>query len=106
MSKFKIITLKSDNSQNINTELYFELASARAEKCEVVAFNLDSHAEKLETSIISALKKMKANSSIQFFASPESFKLANTEAVFLLNKYSDVFSSLGESCYNYIYVKL
>ena len=106
MNNFKIITLKGDNTPNINTELYFELASARAEKCEIVAIKLDDYAEKTDALVIAALKKMKAGATIQFFASPESFVLANTEAVFLLNKYPDVFSSIGDSCYQYIYVKL
>lgn len=106
MSKFKIITLRCDNSQNINTELHFEIASARAERCEVVAIQFDNTVEKNETTIISSLKKMKTAGAIQFFAIPESFKLGNTESVFLLNKYPDVFSSVGENCYNNIYVKL
>ena len=106
MSKFKIITLKGDNTQNINTELYFELASARAEKCEVVVISIESSAEKSESLVVSALKKMKGVASIQFYASPESFNIANTEANYLLNKYPDVFSSIGDGCYQYIYVKL
>ena len=104
MSKFKTITLKGDNTQNINTELYFELASARAEKCEVVAISTECSTEKVESLVVSALKKMKTASSIQFYATPESFKLPSTEAVFLLNKYPDVF--IGDCCYQYIYVKL
>ena len=104
MDKLKIIELKSNNSKNINTELLFEIASARAENYEILRISYDRSVEKIEHTIISLLKKMKASSTIQFFATPEFFSQYNTEAVFLLNKYSDIFES--QECYNYIYIKI
>ena len=101
MNNFKIIRLNGDNPQNINTELYFELASARADGCEVVRLDFESNQEK----IIAALKKMKNNSAIQFFATSESFSSSDTEAVFLLNKYPDI-REFENNSLPYIYVKL
>ncbi len=108
--KIKTIRLQSVLSDEVLTEIMFEIASARAEGAELLRFELNLVNDNLATTkqfIIKKLKDMKQKSRIQFFAAADSFKNGSTEAVFLLNKYPAHFekNSPGES-ENYIYVKL
>ena len=106
MRNFKTVKLNCESSKDIHTEIYFEIASARAEKCEVIRLEYDLSSEKNEALIISTLKKMKANSAIQFFATNSNFKQSNTEAVFLINKYPEIFNEEFNENSHYLYVKI
>ena len=106
MSTFKTIKLNCENNKNIHTEIHFEIASARAEHCEVIRFEYDPSSHKTESYIISILKKLKAGLMIQFFATNLNFKQSDTEAVFLINKYPEIFNEEFIENSNYIYVKI
>jgi hypothetical protein len=55
--------------------------------------NILDEANKLKSSLIKLLKKMKEDSRIQFFADSHSFELNTTESEFLINKYPEVFAN-------------
>ena len=105
MNEFKSIELKCENQKNISTELLFEIASARVEKKELIRLTFDA-GDKTESNIITALKKMKYSGTIQFFATVTDFEQSSTAAVFLLNKYPNIFDSVENSQNRYVYIKL
>ena len=107
--------MKSSNRESAVTELLYEIAAARAEGAELIRFNIckrdsdeDDVYPKIWTSIVRTLKGMKKEGRIQFFASKDSFMNLNTEAVFLINKYSDLFKTdpSSNNKKDFIYVKL
>ena len=111
---FREFTLRADLSEQIATEILFELASARVDGIEVLCINIFNEEkeyslpEKHQSTVVKTLKKLKENGKIQLFATGDSFKLQKTEAFFLQNKYPDLFDSslvycLGE---NKIYIKI
>ena len=111
---FKVITLRSYLPEQISTEIMYEIAAARADRFEVIRINILNEEEnnvpqkKRVENLIRLLKNMKNNGRIQFYATKESFETFGTEAVFLQNKYPDVFATMpqcnGEEVY--VYVKI
>ena len=111
---YKEINLRSISPDSAITEIMYEIASARADSIDLIKINSLSNAndeafdpKKMFSSIIRLLKTMKQNGSIHFFATSDSFDRSTTEAVFLQNKYPDIFSvepkaEDGE----FIYIKL
>ena len=108
--KIKNIQIKSIEGDTALTEIMFEIASARAEKIELLRFDLDDRVEgysKLLSFVIRKLKNMKQRGQIQFFALDDSFERNSTEAVFLLNKYPEYFENIQvNEPKGYIYVKI
>ncbi len=113
--KYKAINLTGAEPRDLTTETMFELASARAENIELVRFNMallpedtGNLVKKNLNAVLKTLKNMKATGQIQFFATQESFKSSSTEAVFLLNKYPDIFENTKDEkdSNTYIYVKI
>ena len=108
--KIKNIQIKSVEGDTALTEIMFEIASARAEKIELLRLNLNERAEgysKLLSFVIRKLKYMKQKGQIQFFALADSFERNSTEAVFLLNKYPEYFENIQvNEPKGYIYVKI
>jgi len=110
----KEIDLRSCVKENAETEIMYEVASARADDIELIRINLKSSAEqesglnKLLAVLIRLLKNMKQNGQIQFYAVPESFSKMSTEAVFLINKYPVIFKNIPTSEENgqFIFIKL
>lgn len=108
---YRIINLRAHLADTANTELMYEIAASRADKVDLIRLNIDMtdpESKRIVSQIIKTLKFMKQKGSIQFFATPESFELMRTEAVFLINKYPDRFDGdnstvEGES---YIFIKL
>ena len=108
---YKVVNFEGETPNDLKTELMFELASARAEKCELVKLNVahsDLTAKKNVSAVLKVLKGMKASGRIQFFATNESFETHSTEAVFLMNKYPDIFTNIPVNAENTtcFYVKL
>lgn len=113
--KCKEILLKSSTKEGLETEVMYEIATAKVDSIELIKIGIklpdaeDCRAEsnKLISSLIRVLKNMKADGRIQFFATEENFAKQTTEAVFLLNKYPTYFESIklcsGE---RNIYVKI
>ncbi len=108
---FEVIEIKSIRTADLDTEIKFSIASARADNLELLRFDIRRDAEEFLKSYNSALrvlKRMKTAGQIQFFATPSSFSNSNPEAEFLINKYPAYMENIptvsdGEA---YIYVKL
>ena len=108
---FKEFTLKSHLPEQMSTEIMYEIASARADRVELLRINIacdnleDISDKKRFSTLVKLLKDMKKNTKIQFFATEDSFKLSKTEAIFLQNKYPEHLNDriLGE---RFVYVKL
>lgn len=111
---YKEINLRSSSPDGAITEIMYEIASARADSIDLIKIiSFSNHndeaidSKKIFSSIIKLLKTMKQNGSIHFFATSDSFDRSTTEAVFLQNKYPDLFTvepkaEDGE----YVYIKL
>ena len=109
--KYKELNLKETDICDLPTELMFEIASARAENTELIRFNmvLADPLDKKNASIVTkVLKSMKSTGKIQFFATKSSFETSGTEAVFLTNKYPELFENAFDANDTdaYFYVKL
>lgn len=76
------------------TELRFNIAAARAEKMELVLFELatddDRSRRRRYTSILFRLRQLKREGTISFFAAESDFADGTTEADYLLNKYTEI----------------
>ena len=110
---FKELTLKSNLPEQAHTEIMYEIATARAEGAELIRINVSQEnmnilPEKRLSAVIRLLKGMKQEGRIQFYATKESFEKSFTEAIFLQNKYPDVFlkAYAGNSEDLYVYIKI
>ena len=104
------VVTQGKNRDEIYTEIMFALATARTEGAELLFVEItECDVEKfdaIKSSVIKRLKQMKQSGQIQFFATPDSFKRASTEAVFLLNKYSTFLGNVGEMPEGQIVIKI
>ena len=107
--KYKTIQLIETDNRSLATELTFELAVARADGVELLKVSLpcgiDDTYKKIAT-LTKLLRGMKDAKKIQFFATHENFRSSSTEAVFLINKYPEIFENMQENEDTFIYVKL
>lgn len=108
---FKTIEIESDRPIDIDTEIKFSIATARADKTELLRFDVKRDEEssgRTFNSAVKVLKKMKNQGHIQFIATPKSFANANAEAEFLINKYPGYIDNMSKCCDGevYIFVKL
>lgn len=110
----KELNLRGVLPEEISTEIMYEVASARAERKELLRINILNEEtdnvipKKRLSSLLRTLKTMKADGRIQFFATKDSFDVLGTEAVFLQNKYPELFASLPQSGKEelFVYIKL
>ena len=108
---FKEINLRSDMADTAVTEIIYEIASCRADFCDLLRINIDMslpEGKKIKSQAIKTLKAMKQRGSIHFFATQDNFDRMGTEAVFLLNKYPELFSATSKEneITAFIYVKI
>lgn len=109
--KYIVINLQGKDQNEISTEIMFELAGAKIDGAELVRFNIenadDDSGKKRSSAMLKVLKNMKSAGKIQFYATPESFAGEKTEAVFLINKYPELFERKEpDNNIMYAYVKL
>ena len=97
---------------NIKTEALFEIATERARGTELIRFTLNSKdAEsrvRLKNAMIRFMKSLKTKGTIQFYAFAEAFSENSTEAMFLKNKYPDIFKDTpcdGEGAF-FVFVRI
>ena len=110
---YKTLELAASEPRELTTELMFEVATARADGAELLRFDAkipenEAQRKKKLSTILKLLKNMKATGKIQFFAMPESFAAGGTEAIFLINKYPELFESKPQVAdgFIYFYIKL
>lgn len=105
--------LTGSNQNQISTELKFLIATAHFDGTELLRLVYDVNStdrieSRLRNVVIKVLRSLRARRSIQFFVMPEDFGMESTEVEYLLNKYQDHFSSVGELKENerYCYLKI
>ncbi len=87
---FEVVEIMANRPIDVDTEIKFAIASARADKKELLRFDIkreDEDFQKTFNTITRVLKRMKSAGQIQFIATPKSFDNSNAEAEFLINKY-------------------
>ncbi len=94
----------------LDTEVKFNIAGARAEKIELVRLDLpltedERNNSRLLCCLIKVLRTMMRNGTIQFYVTDDGFSASTTEAEFLDNKYHGLIVP-SNSEYKYIYVKM
>ncbi len=113
---YKEIKLRATSPEAAATEIMYEIAACRADRVEVIRFNIsygtaaeeDNTSKKIIASVQKLLRNMKQKGSVQFIATPECFAAGSTESSFLYNKYPSIFDSIpsaneGET---YVFVKI
>ncbi len=108
--RLTIKQLKYGKLKEMNTEVLFELASARAGGFSVVRLDVppaeDDKIKERELSFLARiLRAMKKRSAIQFFVTEEGLSRSTTEAKYLLNVFPEVEDAIPEGD-GYIFVKL
>ena len=95
---FTTHSLEGKIKKDIDTEIRFICASARADSSELVyCFTSDAQNVKSRFSAIrSVLGAMKREGLIQFYVSSDSMKQRTVESDFLNNKYSGILSEVKE----------
>ena len=109
----KKCTLEHMDLEYLMTELRFNIATARAEKVDLVLFELATEDERSRrrryTSVLFRLRQLKREGTISFFAAETDFADGTTEADYLLNKYpelAEVASTAGECEHRLIIVRV
>lgn len=94
-------TLESMIAEQIDTEIRFVVASARAGEKELVYFKVESKDElKVSTALLKCLKAMKKQGKIDFFADKNAFDIHTAEASYLINKFPEVTEIINPAdCY-------
>lgn len=98
---YKEIKLRAKSPEAAATEIMYEIAACRADRVELIRFNISyvEEAEEVNTSkkilaaVLKLLRNMKQKGSVQFIATPESFAAGSTESRFLYNKFPSIFDS-------------
>ena len=93
LKTFKIIS--STNSE-LETEIPFYVASARAEKAEIIKLVIPVESERFLTVAKRILRSLKRESRIQLFEEAKNLKSDTTEARYLRNKYPMIAASQME----------
>ena len=94
----------------LNTEVRFNIAGARADKAELVRLDLpltedERNNSRLFCCLTKVLRAMMRDGAIQFYVTDDGFSSASTEAAFLENKYHSYIISSDED-HKYVYVKM
>lgn len=94
----------------LDTEVKFNIAAARAERAEIVRLGLplgedERDNKRLLCCLIKVLRAMMRDGAIQFYESDEGFEASTTEAKFLDNKYHE-FIVPSNAEFKYLYVKM
>ncbi len=97
--KYREILLRGVSADKIKTEIMYEVAAAHIAGVELLKVNIskgdcDTQYKKTFSALIRILKLMKADGTIQFFATPALLESQSTEAEFLLNKYPEHFEPM------------
>ena len=111
---YKEITLASIERTSIDTELMYEIATARADGVELLRIFISSDPtderrapHKISANLIRRLKILKESGLIQLYADKRDFSVMSTQAHFLINKYPQLFDVMPSDEGNeYFYVKI
>lgn len=111
--KYKVLNLHSEAPKTIETEVMYEVVSARVDGASLLRLNITKgENEKLHKRRVLAVKRtlkgMKGRGTIQFYAFPENFESSGTEANFLANKFPELFEMTPEENdeESFVYIKI
>lgn len=111
--RYREIDLRSTAPEAVGTEIMYEVAACRADGVDLVRLNIrededSTDAKRLFSAVIRLLRNMKQKGAVQFFATRVDFLSSSTEAVFLQNKYPEIFSPMPSENDGslYIYIKV
>jgi len=96
------VELKGNTQTELNTELRFCIAGARADNSELVSVSFEN--QEIDSMVKRILNKLKREGLIQFYVAYPDINARKTESEYLINKYQKVISAENRSV-NY-YVKL
>ena len=102
--------LKYTKPAQMNTEVLFEIAGARAEGCPLIRLDLPfseegEEAEKSLRTLVRILKGMKKRGAVQFFIGKDDVLRSTTEARYLMNVFPEAENEIPTES-NYVFVKL
>ena len=89
----KIFKIISATNSELETEIAFYVASARAEKAEIIKLVIPSEAERFVTVSKRILRSLKREARIQLFEEAKNLNSDTTEARYLRNKYPMIVES-------------
>ena len=96
--KYTEYVFQNQSLNDLKTEALFEIATERAKGSELIKFMLTSSDEvallKQKNGMMRFMKTLKDKGIVQFYAFSEAFDENSTEAMFLSNKYPEVFSKV------------
>jgi len=107
---FAELILTEQEYELLDTEIKFNIASAKADSAELLAFSYpkleDSPEEekRIARSILKVLRGLKKNGVIQFFLTEDSIEKRTTEAQYIENKYKKYL--ISSTSFKHIYVKI
>ena len=106
---FKEFIIKGDCFADINTEVRFDIAAARADKADIIRFSIPRDNDEKNNSrilfcFIKILRSMQRSGLIQFYVRDEDISDMTTGALFLKNKFGDYITPSPVD-FTYIYVK-
>ena len=107
---FETFELEGTNQKELNTELRFSVASARADGRELIKLMAKAPLEpreedRLRSCILRVLRTMRNDNVFQFFLFDGELSTESTESEYLKNKYSE-FLTDSETGYVSVYLKL
>ena len=110
---YRKIDLRSTAPEAVGTEIMYEIAACRADGVDLICLCIREDEDSPDTkrifsTVIRLLRNMKQKGTVQFFATRVDFLSSSTEAVFLQNKYPEIFSPMSSEIDGslYIYVKV
>ena len=104
--KLCTVKLKYEKLRDMTTEVFFEVAGARACGYSVIRFDTPEGAgERAVSTLARILRGMKRRGAVQFFVGKDGFEKQSTEARFLLNVCPECEEASGVAC-NYLFVKI
>lgn len=93
--KLSNLLLSGNTVLELDTEVRYGIATARADGAEVVCLEFlkkesEKETERIFSSLTKILRKLRREGALQFFVTNDGFNKNTTEAKYLLNKYSGV----------------
>ena len=103
---FREITLRGDCIADLDTEVRFSIATARADGGSLIKFILPlaNEGDRAYACLIKVLRPLVRSGKIQFFVTDDDIKKRTTASEFLINKYGDAILNADESAY--VFVKI
>ena len=103
----EIIELRSTTREGLDTEIKFNVASAKVDGCEIIALSYSdqNNYQKTRAILNKILTSLKRNGIILFYLFASDLSEATTQGSFLINKYPDI-CDISIEGQNIVFIKL